>query len=243
VSLDLHEQGSQDKNWSHKTMENQAVSNTVNLEGIKQLKLRTDLHIARRLWHFFGVMTIVVIFNLVPRPVSLALLILAIAIFVPLDLLRTRIPSLNKVALNWFDSVLRNSEMHNLSGMSYLLFGTLIIVALFPEKIVTLSLLMLSVGDPVSSVTGILYGKDKIIGNKSLQGAFGGFAACTFIALLFYLVTGLMIERILLVAILSGVIGMLSEIIPIRNLDDNLTFPVLAATMLWLLFYLFGGFV
>jgi diacylglycerol kinase (CTP) len=243
VSLDLHQGSPQDKTWPLNNMENQAAPNSVFLEGTKQLKLRTDLHLARRIWHVSGVLLIVTIFNLVPRPVSLALLILAIAVFVPLDLLRTRIPSLNKIALNWFDGVLRNSEVHNLSGMSYLLFGTLIIVSLFPEKIVTLSLLMLSVGDPVSSVTGILYGKDKIIGNKSLQGAFGGFAACTFVAVLFYFTTGLMTERILLVALLSGLIGMLSEIVPIGNLDDNLTFPVLSSCMLWLLFYLFGGFV
>jgi diacylglycerol kinase (CTP) len=211
--------------------------------GAKPLKLRSDLHIARRLWHFFGVLLIVIIFNYISRPLALSCLVATIALVVPVDLLRMKIPWLNRMALNLFDAVIRNSEVHQLSGLTYLLFGTFIIVALFPAKIVTLSLLMLAVGDPTSSVVGILYGRDKIIGNKSLQGAFGGFAACCFVALLYYLATGLMVERILLITVFSGLIGMLSEVIPIGRLDDNLTFPVLSSSLLWVLFYLFGGFV
>lgn len=215
---------------------------TSRIEGTKQLKLRNDLHIARRVWHVCGVLVMVAIYNLVPRPVSLALLVAHILVLVPLDLLRTRKPWLNKVALNWFDAVLRNSEVNQLSGLSYLLFGALFIVSLFPEKVVTLSLLMLAVGDPTSSVVGILYGRDKIIGNKSLQGALGGFAACTFVSLIYFLVMGLMIDRILFVTLLAGVIGMLSEIVPVGKLDDNLTFPIISSSLLWCLFYLFGGF-
>ncbi|HEX4924252.1 MAG TPA: phosphatidate cytidylyltransferase [Bdellovibrionales bacterium] len=222
---------------------NRILVTTRTVEGTRPLKLRNDLHIARRVWHVCGVLLIVAIFNLVPRPVSLGLLVAAIGIFIPLDLLRTRKPALNRIALNWFDAVMRNSEVHQLSGLSYLLFGTFIIVYLFPAKIVTLALLMLAVGDPTSSVVGILYGKDKIFGNKSLQGALGGFAVCSLVALIYYLSTGLMMDRILLATLLTGVIGMLAEVIPIGRLDDNLTFPVIASTLLWLLFYLFGGFV
>lgn len=51
-----------------------------------------------------------------------------------------------------------------------------------------------------------------------------------------------MIDRILIVSILSGLIGAFAELIPIFKLDDNFTFPVVSSIGLWLLFYLFGGF-
>ncbi|MEQ1875226.1 MAG: hypothetical protein ABL958_01180 [Bdellovibrionia bacterium] len=206
------------------------------------MKLRSDLHIARRVWHVCGVLFVFAVYSLVSYQVSLGILVAHIAILVPLDMLRTRKPWLNRIALNWFDAVLRSSEVHRLSGLSYLLFGMFIIIYAFPPAIVKLSILMLAVGDPTSSVVGILYGRDKIIGNKSLQGALGGFAACTFVSLIYFLATGLMVDRIFLITLLSGIIGMLSEVVPVGRLDDNLTFPVISSTLLWGLFYLFGGF-
>ena len=101
---------------------------------------------------------------------------------------------------------------------------------------------MLAFGDPISSIVGVLYGKDKILGNKSLQGTMAGFAICTIVAGLFYYSKGLMLERIVLVSILSGLIGAISELIPVGKMDDNFSFPILAAAMLYILFLLFGGF-
>src|SRR5687767_5961585 len=62
------------------------TSSTVQTHGVQHLKVRSDIHIARRLWHFFGVMAIVAIFNSVTRQTSLTLLLLAIITLVPLDL-------------------------------------------------------------------------------------------------------------------------------------------------------------
>jgi dolichol kinase len=256
MSLDLQSPGSKGKKWPdamNKNNFNGSIRTTPrgdafafaspSSQGVQNLKVRSDIHLPRRIWHFFGVLTIVAIFNMTTRQTSLTLLVLAILILVPLDLMRTKTPWLNRIALNWFDAVIRSSEVHSLSGLSYLLFGTLITVSLFPHNVVTLALLLLAIGDPTSSIVGILYGKDKIIGNKSLQGAVGGFIACTIMSTIFFLSFGVMAERVVLVALLSGFVGAIAELLPIGRLDDNLTFPVIAASLLWVLFYLFGGFV
>ena len=52
-----------------------------------------------------------------------------------------------------------------------------------------------------------------------------------------------MTERLFLVSMVSGLIGAFSELIPIGKLDDNFSFPILTAILLYGTFILFGGFV
>jgi dolichol kinase len=118
----------------------------------------------------------------------------------------------------------------------------MILLALFDRHIVTLTLLFLAFGDPIASFCGIQFGKDKILGNKTLQGTLGSFAACTVIGALYYYFNNLMTERLLIVAPLSGLIGALAELVPIGKLDDNLTFPIIGSALLWVLFLVYGGF-
>lgn len=137
---------------------------------------------------------------------------------------------------------MREHEAKSFSGLSYLLVGAAILLAFFDRHILTLSLLFLAIGDPLASLVGIRFGRDRILGNKTLQGTFAAFAACATIAGVYYYLNGLMTERLLIVAPISGLIGAATELIPIGKLDDNLTCPVLSAIGLSVLFYLYGGF-
>ena len=211
------------------------------LQGVG-LKLRTDLHLARRAYHVLGVAFILVIFQLAKRSEAILLISAAVLILIPLDLLRLRYKKINKTALAWFKPFLRNEEIRSFSAMSYLLLGAFFVIVLFPKKIAMLSLIMLAVGDPASSIIGIVYGRDRIVGNKTLQGTLAGFFACTIAAFIFYYFQEIMIERIILVSLITGLIGAFAELIPVPKLDDNFTIPIISATLLWLLFNLFGGF-
>ncbi len=137
---------------------------------------------------------------------------------------------------------MREHERHGFAGTTYLLLGVLIIIAFFPKPVCILSLLFLAVADPLASLVGILYGKDKICGPKSLQGSSAAFSACTVIAGIYFFTHHLMIDRLVIVSLLAGVIGAISELIPIFNIDDNLTFPIVSSGFLHALFWLFGGF-
>lgn len=208
---------------------------------MKTFKQRSDIHWARKTWHFLGVLSILLIFENVSRPVALFSSALAMLLFVSLDIARQFNPRLNDTLLIFFRPFIREHERNNIAGTSYLLTGVFIIIVLFPRDIVTLALLFLAVADPLASLVGVTMGRDKILGQKSLQGTMAAFFACTFLAAAFYYAKGLMVERIIIVSILSGLIGAISELLPIGKLDDNFTFPVVSSSLLYLLLWLFGG--
>lgn len=207
----------------------------------QKLKTRSDIHLARKLWHFSGVLLIVIIYHNISRDLALQVASLATFVFVSLDILRQHYENVNHILLKAFQPIMREHERKTLAGTTYLLTGVLLIVFLFPKDIVVLSLLFLALADPLASYVGLLYGKDKLIGNKSLQGSIAAFLTCTITAAVYFYSHNLMLERLLIVSVLSGLIGAAAELLPIGKLDDNFTLPVLSAFMLWLLFYIFGG--
>jgi diacylglycerol kinase (CTP) len=206
------------------------------------LKQKSDIHIVRKLWHCLGICLMAAAYNYFGHKVSWGLLLGFSVVFIPLDLLRNKYPALNKATVKVFGPVMRQHEWNSLSGMTYLFMGSIFLLVLNEPHIVTLTLLFLAFGDPVASFCGIRYGKDRIIGKKTLQGTLGAFAVCTVIAALYYYFNNLMVERLLIVAPLSGLIGALAELVPIGKLDDNFTFPVISAILLMGLFTVYGGF-
>lgn len=212
------------------------------LPSLPSLKRRTDLHISRKLWHCLGVLAILAIYRAVSRPVALQLISVATIVFVTSDVVRLFFPPLNRQLTKLFRPFMRDHEQHALAGTTFLLIGVLIIIALFPKPIVMLALLFLAIADPLASFVGILYGRDKILGHKSLQGTGAAFVACSLIALIYFYAHGWMTDRIIIVSLLAGVIGAGSELIPIFKIDDNLTFPIVCSSLLHALFWVFGGF-
>lgn len=210
--------------------------------GFKSFKVRSDLHLARKAWHLLSVLLIAVIYHNLSRQESLAALAIATAVFVSIDILRKYIKPLNKIMVTAFAPVMRKHEIQGIAGTTYLLTGALIVFFLFDKSIVKLTLIFLAVGDPVASLFGLLYGKDRIIGKKTLQGSIAAFCVCSIIAFFYYLSGSLMLDRLIIASLLSGLIGALSELIPIGKLDDNFTFPLISAFLLYGLFQLFGAY-
>lgn len=205
------------------------------------LRARTDIHLARRLWHFTGVMVIFYLYWKIPAEhARIATLVLSAPI-VLIDVVRLYVPSLNKAMTVLFKPFMRESEKHRLAGVTFMVIGVSVNVILFPRVIVPLTLLFLAVADPLASFVGIRYGKDKLIGNKSLQGSFAAFVACFVLSVIYLSVLDLMHERLFIVCLLAGLIGAVSELAPVGKLDDNFVFPVLSGALLTALFAIFGG--
>lgn len=177
-----------------------------------------------------------------PSAVSMSILVVAWSLFVPFDFLRHRNPALNDWAIHAFKPIMRQSEVRKLAGTTYLLSGVLIVDILFPQPVVALTLLFLAFADPIASYFGILYGKDKIFGHKSIQGFMAAFFVCAFLTFAFLAYHSYLRERLIVVSLLAGLVGAFAELIPIGKLDDNLTLPVISAVGLSLLFYFFGFF-
>jgi diacylglycerol kinase (CTP) len=207
-----------------------------------ELKKRTDLHIARKVWHMSGVFLMFLAHAYLPESLSSTLLIAAWILFVPFDFFRLRYPAINDWAIHAFKIIMRQSEAKNLAGTSFLLSGVLLVDLFFPRPIVSITLLFLAFADPIASFVGIMWGKDKIFGGKSIQGFMAAFFVCTTVTLTYFLMSSSLTGRLIVVSLMAGLVGAFSELIPIGKLDDNLTLPVLSAVGLSILFYFFGIF-
>lgn len=176
----------------------------------------------------------------VTQETAVGLLLLTMLVFVVPDILRQYSKKLNDLFIGIFQAVIRENEVHKLSGNSYLISGVLLLVLLFPTKIVGLTLLFLAFADPIASCIGIRFGKDKILGQKSLQGFLAAFGVCMIITFVYIKFYGLLSERVFLASFVAGLIGALSELLPIGKLDDNLTLPIMSATGLYFWFSFLG---
>ncbi len=206
----------------------------------REFKNRSDVHWARKIWHIVTVFGMFLVYQLAPYTVAMTILIVAAAILIPFDYFRLKYKKLNDIALIFMGPLMRRTEIQGVAGTSYLLAGVTFIAILFPKPIVGLSLLFLAFADPLASYVGIRYGRDKILGNKSIQGFLMAFVVCFLLTFIFLGSYDLMTSRRLVVSVLCGVVGALAELIPIAKLDDNLTMPIMSALGTWAVFQLFG---
>lgn len=206
------------------------------------LKKRSDIHYSRKLWHMMGVTTLFLIFIFTEGAFSKKFFLFIFLLFVPLDFLRQSRPSLNDFLIHLFKPIMREYELNKLAGTTYLLTGVNLIVWLFPFHSVALTLLFLAYADPIASFFGIKYGKDKIFGHKSIQGFVAAFVVCLLLCSIYLSYQGLLTDHLFIICLIGGLIGALSELVPIGKVDDNFSLPLISATGLTLLFYFFGLF-
>jgi dolichol kinase len=204
-------------------------------------KKRSEIHYMRKIWHMAAVSMMALTYTYVPERICEVILIVSWLLFVPLDFFRHRYTALNDVLMHMFKPIMRDTEVHRLAGTSYLITGVGLIVFIFPREVVLLTLLFLAFADPLASFFGIKFGKDKIFGHKSLQGTMAAFFVCSILTFAFLFSHNLLMDRLVIVSLLGGLIGALSELVPVGKLDDNFTLPVLSAIFLYFLFALFGA--
>lgn len=204
-------------------------------------KKRSDVHLARKIWHMCGVFMLFMVWHFSPFWFSLTFLVGGWLLFVPGDFMRLQNPQLNKKLMQMFRPIIRSNEVDRLAGTTYLLTGVILIAVLFPKAVVSLSLLFLAFADPIASYVGIRYGKDKIFGHKSVQGFMAAFVVCAAVTYT-YLYLNNVYDYILVMTVAAGLVGALSELIPVAKIDDNFTMPVLSSVGLVSLFYFFNVF-
>ena len=197
-----------------------------NMDTIK-LRTKKDLHLLRKLWHTStGCIGLYFVFRSSLPPQNFGVLLLLIGVVgLSLDWIRLKKPAINKQLLKVYQPFMRQSEVHSVTGLPFYAFGTGLSLILFPFPIALLSCLYLIFCDPVSSIVGNLFGKNKIYKNKTLEGFIGNFISAVFITTghgLFYgMQTVDLLSWILIGAILSATVELLSG-----RVDDNFAIPV-----------------
>ena len=206
------------------------------------LKERKDLHLARKLWHFSGVGLMWLTYSLLGPEICKPLILVVALAFTLFEAARLKRPLINQWVHRNFAPLMRETESQNFSGMTYLFWGAAALAWLFPTPVVSLSLLFLAVGDPVASAVGIKWGKDRIHGNKTLQGFLACFACCMVLTAVFCFATNILVDRLVIVSVAGGLLGAGAETFNFSDIDDNFSMPVISAMGLSLIFYILGAF-
>ena len=177
----------------------------------------------RRLFHATVGTAIPVIAYFLPDTLPVLLTgVLAVA-SLALDLLRFRIPSLNRLFLYWLNLLLKEEEEARITGASYLLIAACISFLIFDKEIAVAVLLFLSLGDPAAALIGKPMPGPRILG-KSPVGTVA-FVGVSLVVVAVLATTGVMEFRWVLVA--AAVVAGLVELAPLP-LDDNLTVPLVS---------------
>lgn len=201
------------------------------------LHKRSDLHILRKLWHISTGSLCLFIFLRSGDPQIFwahAIMVMALAGFA-VDFFRKKYRKMNSFVIKLMGPLMRRSEREGMTGLPFYALGCSLSLYFYERDIAILSIMFLVFSDPISSFFGVLYGKDKILPNKSLQGAVAGFFTCYLISLFYTMNTATIGTHILTFSIISGIIGASSELISAFNVDDNLTIPVLSGLGMTLL--------
>lgn len=207
------------------------------------LRLRSDLHLTRKIWHISTGLIGLVVYKksgATADQTAFVLLTFAIAAFL-FEFLRLRVEKINQLALFVMKPVMRESERNSVSGLPFYALGVSLALFFFPERIAVLATLFLIFADPIASFFGILYGRDKILPNKSLQGTIAAFSVCYLVTIVYGLIYVGPSMNLLVFAIAAGVIGSISEMCS-QFVDDNLCIPVVSGLGLYLVNFIVSVF-
>ena len=150
------------------------------------------------------------------------------AIFIFVDILKAK----SKTCRKWIDKnlgfILRGHERRGaFSGASYILFGALFSIVIFPKMIAILVITFTVAGDLCAALAGKVIGQHKLIGRTTVEGSIA-FLAASLIATSFY--PGVPSSMRLVGALFATLV----EMLPLK-IDDNLTIPILTGTVLAIL--------
>ncbi|HRE41004.1 MAG TPA: SEC59/DGK1/VTE5 family protein [Ignavibacteria bacterium] len=173
------------------------------------------------------------------KDVTLPIIGLMFLISISLDLLRYFSPKFNEIFLKLFGKILRHHEIEKnglvFSGSTCLLCSCLILIIFFPKIIAVMAILIMTVSDTAAALYGKNFGKIHIK-NKTLEGSLAFFISGLFVIFLTPKFDYSFTEYS--IAIFTLIVTCLSEYIPF-DIDDNLTIPIIFATLYFLLFKLF----
>ena len=180
---------------------------------------RTDLHIQRRIQHAVtGLVFVAISYIIPPKPAGIMLLVADVALYA-LHRARLRSESAQEIYMKLFGALLRPHERTSLPGAFYFILGTAASLA-FPINAARLSVLCLSLGDPVAAIVGTTIGGPKLIGGKSWSGTLACFAVCFVLG---YGIMGFNPTCSTVAGLCATFAELFSSII---GIDDNLLIPI-----------------
>ncbi|MCK5177258.1 MAG: phosphatase PAP2 family protein, partial [Candidatus Aenigmarchaeota archaeon] len=173
---------------------------------------------------------------------SIAFVFLIIVIIIIVEYIYTN----KKFRLHHIMGELKREQEPAFEGALYLPLGTLITIIIFPKIIAIIAILLLAVGDSFATIFGTHFKtkKLKFSLNKSIGGSLGGFLF-NFLALLILFnynkICGIKTALFLFLCAFAGTIAEIIEIkINKKTINDNISLPLICATLVLIIYLLFG---
>jgi dolichol kinase len=179
--------------------------------------------IARKVFHFSGA-SIPLCYLLAGKTAALIFAIALLVLSAMFEFLRIR-GRLDISLVRKYIQV-KDSETRKPTGSFFYLLAAPITILIFQESAAIASLFVVAIADPLSSLAGLQWGKTKILG-KSLEGS----AVFFIVSLLILSVFSFPVH----VCFTAALVATLTELFTPKWLDDNLTIPLVTATVLTLL--------
>lgn len=147
----------------------------------------------------------------------------------------------NALVCHSFRRLMRESEKTRINASIFFIISMAIVYFFFPIEVAILTMLFISIGDPIAGIAGVYWGRTKLSPHTSLEGSLACFIACALLAAVcgtYLFDKTLPFVPLILFSLLSGMIGAAAEA-SLKKLDDNLVMPLLSAPALWVLMKLF----
>jgi glycerol-3-phosphate acyltransferase PlsY len=202
----------------------------------RHVERQIPFNIRRGLVHFAVGLSIAIAGFRLLHSLLLSILIPLSLIWLSIDLARMRFTRLGVFFNACFAPFLRNYERSRLTGASFLLVGNLVTFILFNEEIAILAVSFLAVGDPLAHFVRDRLGQTDTY-TRSLVEALACLSGCTIVAVLWLNLANMSIS---LASVVTGVMtATIIQSLPLP-IDDNLTMPVCAGAMMWIVQILFS---
>lgn len=214
-------------------------------EGV-DLPILKPRNYARNIFHVANGLIGAAIYTVIPeRSTVLRIALIYFSVMAVLEITRRFSRRWNAILVDKvFGSIARPVEAHRVNAGSWYGLAMVLIVFSFSPAACVAAVLVLGVGDPAAALIGKRWGKHKLRGQKTLEGAIGFAVSATIATTAFLVLTQQpAVQRgdtvhtfgfALLVSVVTSVVGAVVEVLSDR-IEDNLSIPVMCAAVASLL--------
>lgn len=193
-------------------------------EGLRE-RLK-KFNIIRKIYRLLA-LVIPIIYIAYGKNAVLEILIPLTLLVFTIDILRMHSKRLNAFITDYLKFILKPKELNQISTTSLFLISSTIVILAFPRKAALLAIIFAVIGDLFAEVVGIMYGKNKILNNKTLEGTLACFVSCVISGLIFKNFIPIFNDMIVVGALAAA----LTELFSVK-IDDNFTMPLITASIL-----------
>ena len=182
----------------------------------------------RKSIHFSGLILPLVYYLFTDRPTMLLIVGILTGIALVIELAKELSVRFRTFFSRLFTPLLRQHERKGaITGATYYLISTLLCILFFDKTLAVVCLFFMVLGDMAAALIGKMWGRTKLIGNKSLEGSAACFIVCAATAIAFR-------EFDPIISITGALVATVVELLPLR-IDDNLTVPLISGAVMHLI--------